>query len=148
MWLFNSHRKLSKINIRSVRKLLRITHLPSRKSYLFIICPIPHGTLTKSEIRWPLCAPLRVYLLLFCPQYTILVQISPCLSIIFQYLTLFTYIYPHLALFAPIWLYLPLFTLNSPFSHHCVSSLTRPEQSKVWWSLESGILKWNKYNNH
>ena len=44
-------KKLTKGEIRSVRTLLRITHLAHRKSYLVIICPNSHETLTKSEIR-------------------------------------------------------------------------------------------------
>ena len=47
----NTHTKLTKIKIRSVQTLLRITHLAHRKSYLVIICPNSHEKLTKSEIR-------------------------------------------------------------------------------------------------
>ena len=41
--------KLGEVQI--VRKLLRITRLADRKSYLVIICPNSHQKLTKSEIR-------------------------------------------------------------------------------------------------
>ena len=47
----NTHTKLTKIKIRSVQTLLRITHLAHRKSYLVIICPNSHEKLTKTEIR-------------------------------------------------------------------------------------------------
>ena len=39
------------VKFKSVRTLLRITHLAHRKSYLVIICPNSHEKFTKSEIR-------------------------------------------------------------------------------------------------
>ena len=41
----------NEVKFRSVRTLLRITHLAHRKSYLVIICPNSHEKLTKSETR-------------------------------------------------------------------------------------------------
>ena len=43
--------KWNYVTFKSVRTLLRITHLAHRKSYLVIICPNSHEKLTKSEIR-------------------------------------------------------------------------------------------------
>ena len=41
----------NQVKFRSVRTLLRITHLAHRKTYLVIICPNSHEKLTKSETR-------------------------------------------------------------------------------------------------
>ena len=75
-----------------------IYDLASRKSYLFIICPISHAKLTKSH-----------YVSLFGFIYSYLAPIyhfGPYLAlfIYFLYWTLLNYIYPHLV----------IFTLNSP----------------------------------
>ena len=80
--------------------MLRITHLASRKSYLFIICPISHEKLTKSEIRESHHVPLFGFILpsYFAPIY----HFGPDLA-------LFIYIVKHLAIFTNIYPYLPLF---------------------------------------
>ena len=81
MWLFNSHKKLSKINIRS--SWSRFEHCSESLIYPLgshtcsLFAPFHMESLPKVKLGSHLCASLRVYLLLFCPQYTILVQIKP-----------------------------------------------------------------------
>ena len=116
MWLFNSHKKLSKINIRS--SWSRFEHCSESLIY-------PLGSHTCSLFApfhmesWPKVKLGSHYLSLlgfiysyfapnFGPDFALFIYM-------FQYLALFTYIYPHLALFAPIWSYLPLIALIWPY---------------------------------
>ena len=114
MWLFNSHKKLSNINIRS--SWSQFEHCS--KSLIY-----PLGSHTCSLFAqfhmdsWPKVKLGRHYVpllglstLIWPPIY----HFGPDFALfiyIFQYLALFTYIYPHLPLICP---YLVIFTLNCP----------------------------------
>ena len=120
MWLFNSHKKLSKINIRS--SWSRFEHCSESLIY-------PLGSHTCSLFApfhmesWPKVklgshyVPLLGFIysyfapnIPFCSRFCRVYLSFPIFSFY-----LFTYIYPHLALFAPIWLYLPLIDLIWPY---------------------------------
>ena len=118
MWLFNSHKKLSKINIRS--SWSRFEHCSESLIY-------PLGSHTCSLFApfhmesWPKVklgshyVPLLGFIYsYFAPNIPFWSRFSLVYLDMFQYLA-FTYIYPHLALFAPIWLYLPLIALIWPY---------------------------------
>ena len=86
------------VKLESVRTLLRITHLASRKlyMYMFIICPISHEKLTKSH--YIVCVLFGFIYSYFAPVY----HFGPDLALliyIFQYLALLNYIFPHLVIF-------------------------------------------------
>ena len=118
MWLFNSHKKLSKINIRS--SWSRFEHcsesllypLGSHTCSLFAPFHMESWPKVKLGSHYvPLLGFIYSYLSLIChfgPDFALFIY--NC-----QYLALFTYIYPHLALFTPIWLYLPLIALIWPY---------------------------------
>ena len=133
MWLFNSHKKLSKINIRS--SWSRFEHCLESLIY-------PLGSHTCS-----LFAPLSKvklgshYLPLLGFIYSYFAPNIPFWSrfrLVYLYFPIFSfiylYIYPHLALFAPIWLYLPLIALiwpHMPYSSFIYSSSkTAPQNCK------------------
>ena len=115
MWLFNSHKKLSKINIRS--SWSRFEHCSESLIY-------PLGSHTCSLFApfhmdgWPKVklgshyVPLLGFIYsYFAPDIPFWSRFRLFFIYIFQYLALFTYIYPHLPLICP---YLVIFTLNWP----------------------------------
>ena len=111
MWLFNSHKKWSEINIRS--SWSRFEHCSESLIY-------PLGSHTCSLFApfhmesWPKVKLGSHYVPLLGFIYSYFAPNIPfgsrfrLVSLYFPIFSLFTYIYPHLALFAPIWLYLPL----------------------------------------
>ena len=120
MWLFNSHKKFSKINIRS--SWSRFEHCSESLIY-------PLGSHTCSLFApfhmesWPKVklgshyVPLLGFIysyfapnIPFCSRFRRVYLSFPIFSFY-----LFTYIYPHLALFALIWLYLPLIDQIWPY---------------------------------
>ena len=74
IWKVDQNR--NKVKFESVRTLLKITHLASRKSYLVIICPNSYEKLTKIEFRssWTLfehcskslISPIGSHLVIIC----------------------------------------------------------------------------------
>ena len=128
-------RPLLRFGLRTIRTCLRIIHLPSSKSYLFIICPISHGNLTKSEIRSSLFAPLRVHILIpfdiqFWSRFHLIYLYFPIYSFIYLYLPTFSLICPYLVILTPN---CPNLTIYAIFTlHTCIysSSKTAPVCAK------------------
>ena len=78
-FIWKVDQKLNQAMLVSVRTLLKITHLVSRKSYLVIVCPNSREKWTKSEIRssWDSVRTLlkithlahgKSYLVIICPN--------------------------------------------------------------------------------
>ena len=123
MWLFNSHKKLSKINI-LWSSWSRFEHCSESLIY-------PLGSHTCSLFApfhmdsWPNVKLGSHYVPLLGFIYSYFAPDIPFWSrfrLVYLYLALFTYIYP---LFVPIWLYLPLIALIWPyaiFTQHIYSS--------------------------
>ena len=97
MWPLNSHKKLSKINIRS--SWSQFEHYSESLIY-------PLGSHTCHYV--PLLGFIYSY---FAPN----ISFWSRFRLVYLYVPIFSFIYPHLALFAPIWSYLPLIALIWPY---------------------------------
>ena len=118
MWLFNSHKKLSKINIRS--SWSRFEHCSESVIY-------PLGSHTCSLFAsfhmesWPKVKLGSHYVPVLGFIYSYFTPNIPFWSrfrLVYLYFPMFSFIYlylPNLALFAPIWLYLPLIAIIWPY---------------------------------
>ena len=108
----------------SVRTLLKIIHLASKKSYLVIICPNSHERLTKIKIRsrWSVRTLLRMthlahrksYLVIICHNSLEMLTKSEIrwllFALIWFYLLLFCPKIQFMSIFSLAYRYLPLFT--------------------------------------
>ena len=124
------------------RTLLRITHLASRKSYLFIVCPIWHEKLTKSEIRQSHYVSLFGFIYsYFAPIY----HFGPDLSLVDLYFLIFSFIYLYLPTFSLIWLYLPSIAIiwpYMPYSPYIDIILVKVHLNAKFWSNQT-INHWD-----
>ena len=119
MWLFNSHKKLSKINIRSSWNQFEhcseslIYHLGSHTCSLFAPFHMDSWPKVKLGSHYvPLLGFIYSYFapdIPFWSRFRLVYLYFPIFSFIYFYLPTFT------PLFAPIWLYLPLIALIWPY---------------------------------
>ena len=115
MWLFNSHKKLSKINIRS--SWSRFEHCSESLIY-------PLGSHTCSLFApfhmesWPKVKLGSHYVPLLGFIYSYFAPNIPVcsrFSLVYLYVPIFSFIYLYLLTFSLIWLYLPLIALIWPY---------------------------------